>query len=255
MSGHNEYALIADLYDAYVQTTLDIPFFLAEAKKSAAEVLELMCGTGRVSVPLAEAGARLTCVDLSAEMLSILGKKLTRRGLQAQLVQADVARLDLGRQFDLILLPFNSFGEILSPPDQMAALHRIHSHLAPGGRFICTLHNPDLRAQSVDGQLHLLGKFSRPGGQGSLVMWIWQDYANASQRIVKVLQFYEEYNQKGVLEAKRMLEVHFCLVSREEFEAMAQQAGFRVDALYGNYDCAPFDPQASPFLIWILREA
>jgi hypothetical protein len=52
----NNYDYIADLYDIYVPVTFDIDFFVRETKKSSGEVLELMSGTGRVSIPLLEAG-------------------------------------------------------------------------------------------------------------------------------------------------------------------------------------------------------
>jgi SAM-dependent methyltransferase len=251
---HNEYASVAGLYDTYVQTTLDIPFFVAEAQKTGGEVLELMCGTGRVSLPLAGAGARLTCVDLSAEMLAVLSDKLKQHGLQANIVQADVCKLDVGRSFDLILIPFNSFGEIVTPQSQRQALQRIWQHLAPGGRFICTLHNPAVRARSVDGKLHLWGQHPLPGGRGKLLFWGLQEFDRPDKLVVKVLQFYEEYDSGGTLRAKRLLELHFSLIDREAFESQAAEAGFKVAALYGNYDRSAFDPDHSPFLIWELRK-
>lgn len=61
---------VASLYDAYVTATFDLPFWLQHATAAKGAVLELMCGTGRISVPLAEAGVSLTCVDASAGMLA-----------------------------------------------------------------------------------------------------------------------------------------------------------------------------------------
>ncbi len=63
----NDYGPVANLYDIYVPATFDFDFFINETTKSKGEVLELMSGTGRVSIPLLEAGVKLTCVDLSAE--------------------------------------------------------------------------------------------------------------------------------------------------------------------------------------------
>jgi ubiquinone/menaquinone biosynthesis C-methylase UbiE len=96
------YDCVAHLYDAYVQTELDIPFFQDEAKKTGGAVLELMCGTGRVSLPLLEAGIDLTCVDSSAAMLDVFRGKLRERELMADLIEADVCNLSVNRQFDLI---------------------------------------------------------------------------------------------------------------------------------------------------------
>jgi SAM-dependent methyltransferase len=109
-----DYDRIADLYDAYVVTDLDVPFFLAQTR-ARRRVLELMSGTGRVSIPLLEAGVDLTCVDSSPEMLARLRVKLGQKGLAAPVIEMDVVRLDLAQQFDLIILPFHSFAEIVDP--------------------------------------------------------------------------------------------------------------------------------------------
>ena len=95
MSTTGAQAWIAGLYDIYVTTTIDVPFFQEELKKTPGPVLELMVGTGRLSLPLAEAGARLTCVDVSGPMLARLRTKLVDRGLEADLVEADICQMTL----------------------------------------------------------------------------------------------------------------------------------------------------------------
>ena len=91
----NNYDYIADLYDIYVPVTFDIDFFVTETNKTSGEVLELMSGTGRVSIPLIEAGVKLTCVDLSAELNAILENKLRQMRLKADVYQMDVCELEL----------------------------------------------------------------------------------------------------------------------------------------------------------------
>ena len=66
------------------------------------------------------------------------------------------------------------------------------------------------------------------------------------------IQLYEEYTADGVLREKSFLDVQFRLVEKDEFIILAEAAGFRVTALYGDYACAPFDEKASPFMIWEL---
>ena len=100
-----DYSQVAHLYDVYVRTDFDVPFFINEAK-DCDSVLELMAGTGRVSIPLLEAGISLTCVDNSRHMLSILGKKVADRGLSAAVYEMDVCDLSFRNTFDLIILPF-----------------------------------------------------------------------------------------------------------------------------------------------------
>lgn len=86
----NDYDVVADLYEIYVPAAFDIDFFQQETQKAAGEVLELMSGAGRVSIPLTAAGVRLTCVDLSEELNAVLKGKLHRLGLAADVYRMDI---------------------------------------------------------------------------------------------------------------------------------------------------------------------
>ena len=245
------YARVADLYDSHVQVTFDIPFFLNETKKTSGEVLELMSGTGRVSLTLIEAGVRLTCVDASVEMLVILREKLTQRGLSADVYQMDVRELALDKKFDLIFIPFHSFMELTTLSDQRQTLAAIRKHLADGGRFICTLGNPVLRLKTVDGKLGLIGKFPL-AEQATLFLWSIANY-NPATRIVEGTQFYEEYDARGIMRAKRMMDIRFATPSKCEFQELAESAGFKLVALYGDYEYGEFQEETSRFMIWVLE--
>ena len=249
----NNYDVIADLYDIYVPATFDIEFFIRETRKSSGEVLELMSGTGRVSIPLIQAGVKLTCVDLSGELNAILENKLRQMGLEADVYRMDVCELDLPKKFAMVIIPFHSFAHITSVDDQRKALARIHQHLLPGGTFICTLGNPNVRQKAVDGQLRLFRKYPLPETQGTLLLWIVENYNADDNQVVEALQFYEEYDAKGVLKSKRLLELHFRLSRKDEFEALAKTAGFKVKALYGDYAYSEYNPD-SPFMIWLLEK-
>ncbi len=248
----NNYDYIADLYDIYVPVTFDVDFFLTEAKKTTGEVLELMSGTGRVSIPLIEAGIKLTCVDLSAGLNAILESKLQKLGLKADVYQMDICELELQKKFDMVIIPFSSFAHITSPDEQRKALVRIRQHLLPGGAFICTLGNPKLRQKAVDGQLRLFRKYPLPDTQGLLLLWIAEDMSDDDKQVVEAMQFYEEYDAKGILQSKRLLELHFRLSQKDEFEELAKATGFKVKALYGDYAYSEFN-DASPAMIWFLE--
>ncbi len=248
----NNYDYIADLYDIYVPVTFDIDFFIEETKKTSGEVLELMSGTGRVSIPLLEAGVKLTCVDLSAASNAILEKKLLEEGLKADVYTQDVCELNLPQKFEMIIIPFHSFTHITSLDDQRKALAKIKQHLLPGGTFICTLGNPNLRQKVVDGQLRLVRKYPLENTNGMLLLWVVENNKEEDDRVVEAMQFYEEYDANGVLKCKRLLELHFRLSSKEEFEQLAKEAGFKVKALYGDYAHSEHSA-ASPFAIWLLE--
>ena len=187
-----DYSQIAHWYDTYVKTDLDVSFFLNEAK-DCDRVLELTSGTGRLSMPLIEAGIPLTCVDNSPEMLAILHQKLAAKKLSAPVYEQDMCNLALTEKFDLIIIPFNSFAEIISLDEQCQALTGIGNCLTDAGRFICTLHNPQIRLKSVNGQLMLRGKHNLPDNEGTLFLWSVEQYERENSQVTRT-QFWEVYD-------------------------------------------------------------
>lgn len=245
-----DYDRIAEIYDLYVTADYDVPFFLEETAKVQGAVLELTSGTGRLSLPLIETGVQLTCVDGSQGMLDILSSKLQERGLNADIVCADISQLQLQGTFELAILPFQSFLEIVGESHQRQALASIYACLTPGGRLICPVHNPPIRRSQVDGSLRLVGQFPTP--DGSLVV---SGFEQGGHPVVNRLQFFEFFGHDGQLLSKQLLPMKFELIDKDRFESMAQESGFRILNLYGNYDRSPFDDHQSPVMIWILGKS
>jgi SAM-dependent methyltransferase len=247
-----DYSKVADLYDLYVQTDFDVPFFLNEAQ-GCQSVLELTSGTGRLSVPLIQAHVPLTCLDNSPDMLTILRKKLIEQGLCAPVYQMDASSFSLPQKFDLIIIPFNTFSEFTDPAMQQTTLAAIHAHLADEGRFICTLHNPEIRLRTIDEQVHIRGKYALPDDRSMLYVSSWEKH-DAATHMVSGMQFYELFDRNGSVKWKRYLKIMFYLHSKDSFESLARTQAYQIEALYGDYDRSAFQPQASPFMIWILRK-
>lgn len=248
-----DYEKIAHLYDAYVQSDFDFSFFVEQTKRSSGEVLELMAGTGRLSLPLLEAGVNLTCVDSSPSMLNILRKKLQAKNIKANIVEADICQLFLNKEYDLILIPFHSFAEITNPNQQRQALHTVYNHLSNQGRFICTLHNPAVRLRNTDGNQRLLGKFDFENGEGILFLWSLESFVE-NKNLVIGYQFYEVYDMKGQLVSKSFLDLTFYVHYKQNFELLLQNTGFKVVSLYGDYAYGKYDEKTSPVMIWILKK-
>lgn len=246
-----DYSVFADLYDALVRFDGDLPFFTDEARAARGPVLELMAGTGRVSLPLLEAGVDLCCVDYSLPMLRVLRAKIAGRGLPGRLVLADVRRLPLAGDFALAILPFNSFAEVVTESARRAALRSIRSALLPGGRFICTLHNPAVRRRSIDGRLRELARVPHPAGRGELVLKARFDLDPKGALVTGVEEF-EEYDGEGNLLNRRSTPASFALIEPDAFESEATAAGFSVLARYGDYDGSELSTDTSPYVIWTL---
>ena len=231
-----DFAQVADLYDAYANTDFDIPFYLGFCRRYR-QILELMCGTGRVSLPLIREGYDLTCVDYSWEMLEVFRAKLPP-GAKTELICQDVSQLDLGKQFDLVMIPFHSLAEITDREKRKQAVRKIYLHLPPRGTFFCTLYNPDYRKKTADGSERRLGEYTLDGGRKLTVKYV-NTYAEAEGNIIG-RQLYEIYNKDGQLHEKRVMPICFSLISREEMTETAREAGFTLKEIYGDYEGNPY---------------
>ncbi|MFF7357588.1 MULTISPECIES: class I SAM-dependent methyltransferase [Streptomyces] len=134
---------LAEVYDEIYPSTPDledIGDFLRTLTDPGASVLELGVGTGRVALPLAAKGFRVHGVDSSAGMLARLAEKDPEGRITP--VQADFATLDLGRTFDVVLAPFNALCCAVSPDEQIALIHAVARHTAPGGHVVVETFDP-----------------------------------------------------------------------------------------------------------------
>ncbi len=249
----NDYSPVAEYYDEYVCSTIDIPFFLEECGRVDGEVLELMAGTGRVSLPLARAGVKLTCVDSSAEMVALLRRKFVTLQHTPATYVMDVRALDLGRSFDLAILPFHAFAELVGEEDRSAFLAGVHRHLQRGGKFICTMHNPRVRMNTVDGAMRIVGRYEMREKDASLLVWLTERVAG-STGVINAVQIFEEYDQENVLRVRKFMPMQYSFISDEEAGSLFTRAGFAIEAVYGDYSRAAFAAESSPFMIWTLKK-
>jgi len=239
---------VADIYDCYVKADFDIPFFLRETEGFREEILELMCGTGRVSIPLLKAGRAMTCVDYSKGMLESFAKKIKNKDYKVNLVEMDVTMLNLNRTFGLAILPFHSITEILSVELQKKALRAISAHLYKGGIFILTLQNPKVRLKTADGKLRTIGEFETRENK-RIVISSMNRYL-PDEKVVSGFQTYEIYDSTNTLTEKRVLDINFRPVSDSELRILIRNTGLEIMTTFGDYSGNHFDEKESNFMIY-----
>lgn len=239
---------VSDIYDYYVNVDFDIPFYLNETKNCDSEILELMCGTGRVSIPLLESGKKMTCIDYSKGMLETFSKKIDRFKDKVKLIEMDVTQLDLKRKYKMIILPFHSISEITSSEKQFDALECISKHLEENGTFILTLQNPNKRLKQADGSLRILGEFPIDNSRKAILSSMNQ--YDEKEKVVNGYQFYEIYNNSNVLIEKRCLKIQFKPLSDKELKSMIERLNLKIVETYGDYSYSEFNDQTSDFIIY-----
>lgn len=144
----NLYRKSAFLYDLDMRDIVksDIPFYKEYAKKANGNILELACGTGRVSIELAKNNYKVDCLDLSEDMLVEFKKKLENLPEKIQtnikLIQGNMSNFNMNKKYNLIIVPFRSFQSLTEEKDINKSLNCIRGHLTAYGMFIINAFKP-----------------------------------------------------------------------------------------------------------------
>ena len=234
----------SEYYDLDHDVTIDLDFYREFAEKSGSPILELACGTGRVALPLAEAGFEVYGLDISENMLAVCGRKIRAARLEARihLIQADMARFDLPKKdFNLAVIPLRSFMHLLTSGEQVSCLECVHNHLRSGGELVVTAIAPDLEKLSQKpGPFTLQRAFDLPDGnhvvrKGRLV-------AHDPVRQVRQFEFsFEEYDRAGKLVRERTIPLYTRYTFRYELGCLLERAGYELQDVFRDYDRNPYD--------------
>jgi SAM-dependent methyltransferase len=229
----------------YRDVTQDLPFWIEQAKRCGDPILELACGTGRVAIPLAQAGHRVTGIDASESMLAQARKKASQEGLSVEWVKADIRDFDLGKVFSLVIFPANALCHLLELEDLEACLACVRRHLDPEGRFILDVFNPRLDILLRDPERRYPhGEYPDPDGQGLVVVTESNVYDRASQ-INHIKLFYKLPGRQEELVEDLRMRIYF----PKELDALLKYNGFAIEAKLGDYDGRPFEAEAPKQLI------
>ncbi|MDP9179460.1 MAG: class I SAM-dependent methyltransferase [Gemmatimonadota bacterium] len=254
--GYDDIEEIGLLYDHVTpyRSRPDGEFYVEEARAHGGNILELGCGTGRILIPAARSGMEITGVDRSPRMLAQCRARLDEESPEVQenvtLVQADMRAFDLGTRFSLITLPFRPLQHLISVSEQIATLKAIHRHLEPGGLLVFDVFNPKiqylLEDRSVEGED--TSGATLPDGRtfrrtGRVVAVHIADQYSEIELI---------YYVRGADGTTQRLVQGFPMrwYWRYELEHLLARCGFRVKAVFGDFNRSPLT-DVSPEMIFI----
>jgi len=118
------------LYDAVVLPGPCEAYYRGLADRTGGPLLELACGTGRLSVPLAEDGHKLVGMDISPAMLNVARQKAEAAGVPITFLEGDMRSFELRQSFSLVIVSCNSLSHLITNEDLVVTLRRIAGHLA-----------------------------------------------------------------------------------------------------------------------------
>ncbi len=256
---HYDQDVLAELYDhipLYAQRA-DIGFYRELCHEAKGPVLELGCGTGRILLPAAADGTEMVGLDLSRSMLARCREKISRQPLAVQkritLHEGSMTGFNLGRKFPLIIIPFRPFLHLVAVEDQLACLACCREHLLEQGVLAIDFFQVNLniindphRAEEKEDTPEIDISDGRRLRRCSRIVTI-----HRAEQYNDVEMIYYLTDAHGKTE--RIVQAFpFRYFFRYEVEHLLARSGFRVKALYGNFDRSTL-ADASPEMIFLAQ--
>jgi ubiquinone/menaquinone biosynthesis C-methylase UbiE len=273
--GWDEYAPFYDWENARTLGRRDVPFWRRVARGAGGPVLELGCGTGRVSLPLAKAGVEVVGIDRSAEMLARArrramavrarwritnpdppirdpGSRTVRESrnpepgfrVDPQFVRGDIRALPFSaRAFGVVLAPYGILQSLVRDRDLSATLDAVARVLAAGGTFGIDLVPDVPNWREYSNRIQLRGR-AAGGRHLTLVESVRQDRGR------RLTTFEQRYIVRhGGHDAEHRFELTFRTLSVPQMTKRLERAGFRTETVLGDYQGRPWDARAD---VWII---
>lgn len=236
-------------------------FYRNEALKAGSPVLELGCGTGRITLPIACAGVEIAGLDFSNDMLKIAREKASRLDNESRdrirLVQGDMRSFNLNKKFRLIIIPFRAFLHLMTGEEQRQALQCVHRHLEDDGKLIFNIFDPKLEFivshLGPAGSCQVkMGEFSHPDSGNRVIMWSVREFYPESQTL-KEERIFEEINEEGRAISRIHGPFKLRWIYRFEMEYLLELCRFKVESLFGGFRGEPFKYGGEQ--VWVVKKA
>ena len=241
------------VYDVQWANAPDVAFWVEWCKETGDPVLELGCGNGRVTLPLARAGLQVVGVDLFAPMLVAARKGLAAEPAEVRhrvrLEQGDMREFDPGIPVGCAIIPANTFGVLLTKKDQRRTLACIRSSLMSSGRLAFDYRS--LPADWLEGR-HESEPVRRASADGSVDFTEERVFeSDSDRRMIRSTNIYTFHRPEGL---GRVAEyVLFRALSQAEVEDILTKSGFLIEELWGDYDQSPYGAD-SPRMIIVAKK-
>ena len=220
----------ANVYDGLNTNLADFEFYKRWLPKNKdAKILELCCGTGRLTLPIAKEGYKITGVDFTATMLVQAKEKAAEAGLQIEFIEADIRTLDLPEKYDFIFITFNSIHHLYTNEDVFKALNEVKKHLKKGGLFLLDCFNPNIHyLVESEKKRQEIAKYTTKDGRE---VQIKQEMNYEHKTQINRINWY--YYINGTFDSVQNLDMR--LFFPQELDSYLQGKGFTILHKFGNF--------------------
>lgn len=247
--GWDEYAPFYDWENAQTVARRDVAFWTRLARAQEGRILELGCGTGRLTVPVARTGARVIGIDRSQPMLARGRRRLRRARLSnASVLLGDIRHLPFRRRsgFSLVMAPYGMLQSLTRERDLRAVIASVRDVLPKGGLFVVDLV-PDLPRWDEYQRRESLSGVRGRGTTLTLIETVRQDAAR------KLTIFDHEYvERRGRQRRVHRFSLTFRTLSVPQMRRRLEEGGFTIRAALGDYLGGPWDDRSD---VWVLVAA
>ena len=220
-------------------------FYRRQVARYGEPVLELACGSGRLTIPLANEGLNITGMDISQDMLNLAKLKASTGGVNIRFIQGDMRSFDLEEKFKFIFVPAQSLSHLYTRTEIEDCFACVRRHVDSNGRFLIELFNSSVKllARETD-RRYPIGQSDEPEGGPQVFVTSEVSYDAATQvNHIRLLFRDEASNQETTLsfEMRQFFP--------QEIDALLWYNGFLIEHKYGSYDEGEFSSDAPKQLI------
>jgi len=209
----------------------EIAFYTAYAMKAQGPILEPMCGSGRIFIPLAQAGCAIEGFDASAQMLAVLQATYAQLfGKPAPVWQEYAQDFNNGKKYTLIIIPFGSLGLIVDPHQRLRALKALYTHLAPGGVLVMEIDTVASESEAEP----VWREQSFTNADGSIIAVQMRSLFDAASQMYYAQSVYTLVIAGSVVATEQELFEQY-VFRFDELDAELAAVGFTVIKKYSNY--------------------
>ena len=219
-------------YDIENKGAAEIPMLLKWLGQSARRVVELACGTGRVTIPMAEEGFEMTGVDITDSMLALARDKAQAKGVKAQWIHANMLEWNPEEQVDAVYMAGNSFQHLLTNTEQETFIKNVHGMLKEYGLLIFDLRNATNEELAASDGTELSHCIDMPNGE-TVEYYYDSSYDPITQIQHNVTYRFYKDGDKLLRTDKSVIDLRYTYP--QELHRLLSYHGFDIECLYGNW--------------------